>query len=343
MLSSITVLSSLPFVPKNNASILAYTVVTYSSNQFTFQSTSNCAALSSTTCKLILNSSSTITDLLAGIGSFATTSLTFTVYTYFNGAFYPLCQSNLALSYFLQSFSAISNTALCSNVAVGGQNNISLSFSLSSVAAGDLIYLSSFKGLPLSSWTATTINSATWYYYTLKSTNLATINSITSNVILYLPYSNSNYTVSTPTIANINIYRGSVLYSASSTSPSLCSVTTPLKIVTSSLIPTLLTTYSPINLELDVSLQFFDYNSGDYLVTRFRSSSFGENYLLAGAYLGLSYSVMVNGVAASISSLNDTALKIVLKSGMLPTIGSPVLKIIFSNLANPPMKDLIWV
>ncbi len=245
----------------------------------------------------------------------------------------------------MQRFTTNSNSLLCSNASVGGQNNISLSFSLSSVSEGDLVYISSFRGLPLNSWTATSIGSSTWYFFTLREADLVTVNSTTSNVIVYLPYTNSNYTVSAPTIPNVNIYRGSILYSTTTnnTAPSLCPVTSPLKIVTSSLIPGILTTYSSHDLELDVSLQFFDYAAGDYLTARFRSVSFGENYLLAGSFIGLSYSVTINGIAAEITNLNDTALKIALKSTMLPTVGSPVLKILFKNLVNPPMKDLFWI
>jgi len=341
--SSVAISSTLPYVPKNNGSTLAYTILTYSNSQITFVSTSNCVAASSTTCQFVLNSSSTITNILAGIGSFNTTTLTLTVYTYFNGAFYPLCQSTLAVSYLVQSFTTTSNTALCSSGLVAGQNNISLTFTVSSVASGDVVYISVFKGIPSLAWTATQINSATWYYYTLKPTNIAAINSTSSTVTVYLPYSNSNYTISTLTLTSLNIYRVSVLYSSSSTSPSLCPVTTPLTILTSSLIPSQQITYSTNSIELDVSLQIYDYAASDYLITRFRSSSFGQNYLLAGAYVGLTYSVTVNGVGATISTINDTALKIILSSSMLPTLASPVLKIIFSNIASPPMQDTIWV
>lgn len=341
--SSVTISSSTPYTAKNNGTTLAYMILTYNNNQISFINGSNCVEISSTTCSFVSSSSVTLTNLLASIGSFTTTTLTLTLYTYFNFAFYPLCQSNVAVSYKIQSVTVTSNTALCTSTVVAAQNNISLIFTASSIAAGDIVYISGFKGLPSSTWTQIQVSSATWYTYTLKTANLVSFNSTSSTVTVYLPYSNSNYTISTLNLTSINIYRSSVLYSTSNTSPILCPVTTPLNISTSSLIPSQSATYSPNTIELDVSMQFFDYSPGDYLVARFRSSSFGENYLLAGAYLGLNYGVTVNGMAASITNVNDTALKIILQSNMVPSVGSPVLKIIFSNIANPPIQDTIWV
>jgi len=282
-----------------------------------------------------------VTEILSGIGNFAAATLTFTLYTYYNitNAFVPLCQSNLAVNYSLQSFNAASNTALCTNFTVAGQNNITLSFTVSSVAAGDTVYITGFRGIPSTpTWSAITINSKVWYYYTLKTGNLATVNSTTSTVLIYLPYSNNNYTLTSTNITSLNIYRSGIIYSSSSSTPSLCAVTTPLQIVTSSLTTTTLQTYSANKIGLDVSLQFFDYAAGDYLIANFRSNGSGSNYLLAGSYIGVSCSVTVNGLVSGLAVVNDTALKIILTGNMLPTSVNTLLKIVFSNIVNPPMQ-----
>jgi hypothetical protein len=341
MIANLTAVSTTPYSAKNNGTILAYTILTYNSNEITFLNTTNCIAVSSTSCKLTVANITTLTDILSGIGNFSAATLTLTLYTYYNitNAFVPLCQSNLAVNYSLQSINPASNTSLCSNFTVGGQNNITLSFTVSSVVAGDTVYITGFRGIPsTSAWTAVTISSKLWYYYTLKTGNLAAVNSTTSTVLIYLPYANNNYTLTSTNITSLNIYRSSIIYSSSSTTPSLCAVVTPLQIVTSSLTTATLLTYSVNKIGLDMSVQFFDYAAGDYLIVNFRSGGNGSSYLLAGSYIGVSFSVSVNGVAASVAVVNETALKIVLTGSMLPTSVNTLLKIVFSNIVNPPMQ-----
>ena len=334
-------MSTTPYTAKNNGTTLAYTILTYNSSEVTFLNTTNCVAVTSTTCRLTIANITVLSEILSGIGNFTAATLTFTLYTYYSitNAFVPLCQSNFAVNYSLQPINAASNTSLCSNFTVGGQNNITLSFTVSSVAAGDAVYITGFRGIPsTSTWTAATISSKVWYYFTLKTANLATVNSTTSTVLIYLPYSNNNYTLASTNITSLNIYRSTVLYSSSSTTPSLCAVTTPLQILTSSLTTSSLLTYSANKIGVDVSLQFFDYAAGDYLIVNFKSVGNGASYLLAGSYVGLSYVVSVNGIAGSMFVVNDTALKIVLSSSMLPTSVNTLLKIVFSNITNPPMQ-----
>ena len=339
--TSLTVTSSTPYTAKSNGTTTAYTILTYSSSEISFMNTTNCVAVTSTTCKLTTANNITISDILGSIGNFTSTTLTFTLYTYYNltNSFVPLCQSNLVLNYSLQSISASSNTTLCTNSVVGGQNNITLTFTVNSVTAGDTVYISGFKGIPsTSTWTAITISSKQWYYYTIKAANLVTVNSTTSTVLIYLPYSNNNYTLTTSNITSLNIYRSSVLYASSSSTPSLCPVTTPSTILTSSLTTTTLMTYAINKISLDMSFQFYDYAAGDYLLINFKSSGNGASFLLGGSYVGVNYSVSVNGIVANVTAVNDTGLKVVLSASMLPTSVNTLLKIVFSNITNPPMQ-----
>jgi hypothetical protein len=222
---------------------------------------------------------------------------------------------------------------------VGEQNNITLTLTVNSVTKDDTVYISGFKGIPSNStWTAITISSKIWYYYTIKAADLVAINSTTSSVLIYLPYSNNNYTITSNNISSINIYRSSVLYASSSNSPSICSVITPSTILTSSLTTSTLLTYAINKISLDVSLQFSDYAAGDYLMINLRSSGNGASFMLGGNFVGVSYSVSVNSIIASVTAVNDTGLKVVLAANMLPTSANTLLKIVFSNLINPPMQ-----
>lgn len=239
----------------------------------------------------------------------------------------------------MQSINATSDTAMCSNSRVGGENNITLTFTVSSVAVGDTVYITGFRGLPsTSTWTAITISSKVWYYCTLRAGNLTTVNITTSTVVIYLPYSNNNYTLASTNITSLNLYRSSTLYSSSSTTPSLCAVTTPLPIITSSLATTTLLTYAVNQIILDVSLQFYDYAAGDYLLVNFKSSGNGADYLLGGSFIGVTFGVSVNGIAATVTAVNDTGLKVVLSGSMLPTYVRSLLTIVFSNITNPPTQ-----
>jgi hypothetical protein len=69
-----------------------------------------------------------------------------------------------------------------------------------------------------------------------------------------------------------------------------------------------------------------------------RSSGNGASFMLGGNFVGVSYSVSVNSIIASVTAVNDTGLKVVLAANMLPTSANTLLKIVFSNLINPPMQ-----
>jgi hypothetical protein len=155
---------------------------------------------------------------------------------------------------------------------------------IGSVAAGDLVYIDGLGGAPYSSWTQTTIGSTIWYYYTVSASNIAVFNSTTSTLTVPLSFNNPTYTMASNSISAVNIYRAGTVYASSTTTTPVCPVTTGLAITTSSISSSASTTYSPTNLELDMSMQLFDYKAGDYMVLNFKSSSFGNSYVLGAAY-----------------------------------------------------------
>lgn len=60
---------------------------------------------------------------------------------------------------------------------------------------------------------------------------------------------------------------------ATATGPSLCPVTTPLSVSTSSLSQATSSTYSPNTITLQCTFQLFDYKAGDHLLLSFTSST----------------------------------------------------------------------
>ena len=211
---------------------------------------------------------------------------------------------------------------------------------VSSVAAGDEVYISGFNGVVAdANWLPTTISGATWYRYTIAASDLTAVNAVVSSLSVSFGYYNPNYTAAANSISSVNIYRSTLIYASSSSSLSLCSTTTPQTITTSSLTSSTLLSYAPSVVRLEMTMHFYDYASGDHLVLNFGGTNNGENYLLGGAsYLSLVVSISVNSITVSFTNINSTAVQITLASGMLPTSGSPVLQLSLNNIVNPPFS-----
>ena len=90
-------------------------------------------------------------------------------------------------------------------------------------------------------------------------------------------------------------------------------------------------------------MQLFDYKAGDYMLINFKSSNVGSSYILGATYENLVETATINGVSVVISSVNSTAIKLVLGAQTLPSLTNTLLKVIINNLTNPPIKDTIWV
>ncbi len=130
----------------------------------------------------------------------------------------------------------------------------------------------------------------------------------------------------------------------STSSLSLCSITSGRTIATYSLIPSNLLTYNVITMSLGLTMQIYDYAYNDYLTVEFNSSGSSRQYFLAGSLLGLTPNLTVNGVSCTFSIINDYSLNITLNNNVaLPSPTSPTLTIAFSNLVNSPAVDSYWL
>ena len=337
-MTSLDVVSTCPYVQVNGVTP-AYTIVAFDNTQIQQSSGSNCATLSSTTCQTTLSGTFSLTSWIPQITNANQTILTITSYTFFQGQFYSLCQSTLTLPISSQILTPTANLASCI-ATVSSLNTIAISMDVSSVATGDEVYISGFNGVVAdANWLPTTISGATWYRYTIAASDLTAVNTVISSVSVNFGYYNPNYTAAANSISTVNIYRSTLIYASSSSSLSLCSTTTPQTITTSSLTSSTLLSYAPSVVRLEMTMHFFDYASGDYLVLNFGGTNNGESYLLGGAsYLSLVVSVSVNTITASFININSTAVQITLASGMLPTSASPVLQLSLSNIVNPPFS-----
>lgn len=74
-----------------NAADPPYVIVSYDNTQIQPESGSNCATVSSTTCKHTLSGTYTLSSWLPLIASYSSTALTINSYTYFQGQYYSLC------------------------------------------------------------------------------------------------------------------------------------------------------------------------------------------------------------------------------------------------------------
>ena len=119
VLSNLSVTSACSFTQLSsaNASNPAYTIVDYPP-ELQPTAASTCAITNSTSCKHKQNGTYTLTDFQVGIGNYSSTSLTFTSYTFYAGAYYPLCKSSTSVNLGLQSITPYTVSSECeTNVA----------------------------------------------------------------------------------------------------------------------------------------------------------------------------------------------------------------------------------
>ena len=302
---------------------------------------SNCLSSSSTACQHTLTNNYTLTSLTPAVSSssFASLTLTVTSYTYFGSAYYPLCQSTLSVPLTSQIITFSSNLTLCSS-AVSGSCTVGISGVVASVAVGDTLWVKGIIGTVTGSrWQSSTTNGSLWYFLTLAAADIAVS---TSTVNVSLGYTAPSYTTVTNSLSSLLLQRSSFTYATSAAPLPLCSTTTSLTVSASSLTVTPLTTYSTASLRLEMSMGMFDYVVGDYLIVNFRANNSGNQYPLAGSYLGITATATINGSTVSTSAVNSTALKVTLGS-FLPSSASPVLAVVLSNLVNPAIQSQLYL
>lgn len=189
VLSNLTLTSACNFTQANgpNVTLPAYTLIDYPA-ELKPTNTSNCAVSNSTTCTYAkLSSPNSLTNFQVGVGSFNTTSLTVTTYTYYLGSYYALCRSTLSLVVGFQATAPYILASECNNTT-SIANSINLYVPMQSAAAGDEAYIVGIKGVVSSSWNKMTINGSITYKYTLVASNIA----VNGTVSLPLPYNNPN-------------------------------------------------------------------------------------------------------------------------------------------------------
>ncbi len=330
--------SSCPYASVSNGINIPSSVLSFNSSQLSFSSSSSCQLASSSSCQFTSTGSDILTLLTPSLLSFSTSSVTLTSRTYLNGQIYSLCSSALNIAVFQQTFTATVDTSQCSSNIIAGSNTINIVFSAYGVATGDRVYIRGFQGtVSDAAWSMEVIDGNTWYYYTLLAADLTSTSGTSSSWKVALTYLNPTYTCS-PSLTSVALSRASFMY-ALATGPSLCAVTTPKTISTSSLSQSTALTYSPNTITLQATFQIHDYKAGDHLFLAFTSTGDANSYLLLGSYIGITFSVSVNGIAAAVTQYNSTSLWITLASGMLPSQNSPVLTVKISNVANPPFQS----
>lgn len=188
-LYNLTLTSGCNFTQINgpNISFPAFTLIDYPA-ELKAANTSNCAISNSTTCTFArLVSPNTITNFQVGVGTFNTTSLIVTSYTYYLGSYYTLCRSTVSVVVGYQATAPYILASECNNIA-SLTNSINLYVPMQSAAAGDEAYIVGIKGVVSANWTQMTINDTITYKYTLVSSNIAS----NGTVSLPLPYNNPN-------------------------------------------------------------------------------------------------------------------------------------------------------
>lgn len=140
----------------------------------------------------------------------SSTSITFTVYTYFSplSNYYPLCSQSYSIQLLPQTFNTTAvnfNTALCSLGSINGKtgdlnNNTVLSINMQSMKAGDIVTIYSLLGI-ISTAAWQRINNTNNYRYTLTS-----LNTNSTSLITPLQYSNPTY-ISLNKLTNITVSR----------------------------------------------------------------------------------------------------------------------------------------
>ncbi len=130
----------------------------------------------------------------------------------------------------------------------------------------------------------------------------------------------------------------------STSSFSLCSITSGRTITTYTLVPSSQLTYDVISVSLQLTLQIYDYAYNDYFTIQFHSTNNAKQYFLAGSLLSITPNLTVNGAYCTFSIVNDYTLNVTLnKNVTLPSVNSPTLAIALSKLVNSPAIDSYWV
>ena len=343
VLSTLAVTSSCAFtqLSSTNASNPAYTIVTFPTN-LAPSNASTCVTTSSTTCQHTRNLSYSLSNFQAGIGNVSSASLTFTSFTFYAGAYYPLCRSTVSVSFTSQTITPYIQSGECDTNISSLSNTINIYSGVQSVAAGDVIFISGLRGVVNSGWTQVTISNVIWYSFTLAASNIA-LNGSTFLVTVPITYNNPNETVSN-SISQVTLSRNSFTYATTiNSSISMCSITAGRPIASHSIVPSTLNTYEKVSISLGFSLQIFDYAFDDYLVLQIGSTGLARQYFLAGTIVGISPNLTVNGVYCTFSIVNDFTLRITLNNNVpLPSSTSSTLSIVLLNLVNPPAVDTYW-
>ena len=76
---------------------------------------------------------------------------------------------------------------------------------------------------------------------------------------------------------------------------------------------------------------------------RVRGNNTGEEYALAGSYLGVTAAATINGSAVALTTVNSTAVRLALTGSTLPTSSNPVLRVILTNIISPPFVSQLYL
>jgi hypothetical protein len=187
---SLAVTSSCQYSQVNGPSSTAYTVISYNGSQIAPSSGSSCSSTSTSTCQHSLSSPYSLLFTPA-ITTSTSAVLTFTAYTYYSNAYYPLCSSSLTMPLSQQSITMTGDLTGCSN-QVRGACVVGISGVVSGVNSGDSVWVTGLVGTVTdATWSSSTISGVTWFSYTLAASDITTA---TSTVTLSLSYTAPSYT-----------------------------------------------------------------------------------------------------------------------------------------------------
>ena len=96
-------------------------------------------------------------------------------------------------------------------------------------------------------------------------------------------------------------------------------------------------------MQIDITMQLFDYVEGDYLTVNFNSNNNAEEYPLAGSFVGVAVSGTINGVTVTHNTLNSTAINLILNNSTLPSATNSILRVQLNNLVNAPFNSDLFV
>ena len=105
------------------------------------------------------------------MGTFTSTSVTLTAYTYHYNAFDPLCSGTVTLTLTTQTITPFIESSQCDSSTVEGSNVISLFIPTYSPSAGDTVLITGMTGTitDTTTWATTTISGITYQIHTLTS------------------------------------------------------------------------------------------------------------------------------------------------------------------------------